>query len=84
MASSHKIVLPAPLTSPEGKELRKYQQMYINVHMTVFPKKIFFNDIHAFFWFFFCLPPWSKFVLGESVKHGYGLRRVSILRAYLF
>ncbi len=68
------IVLPAPLTSPEGKELREYQQMYINVHITVFPKRIFLM-IFMFFFFFFCLPPWSKFVLGESVKHTirYGL-----------
>ena len=28
MASSRQIVLPAPLTPPEGKELRKDQQMY--------------------------------------------------------
>ena len=28
MASSLEIVLPSPLTPPEGKELRKAQQMY--------------------------------------------------------
>ena len=28
MASSRQIVLPAPLTPPEGKELRKDQKMY--------------------------------------------------------
>ena len=28
MASSHKILLPSPLTPPERKELRKDQQMY--------------------------------------------------------
>ncbi len=60
------IVLPAPLTSPEGKELRKY--ILANVHMTVFPKKKYFNDV-LFIYCFFCLPPWSKFSLGESVKH---------------
>ncbi len=31
MASSRKIVLPAPLTPPEGKELRKDQQMYNDI-----------------------------------------------------
>ena len=31
MASSRQIVLPAPLTPPEGKELRKDQQMYNDI-----------------------------------------------------
>ena len=31
MASSWQIVLPAPLTPPEGKELRKDQQMYNDI-----------------------------------------------------
>ena len=30
-ASSRQIVLPAPLTPPEGKELRKDQQMYNDI-----------------------------------------------------
>ena len=31
MASSRQIVLPAPLTPPEGKALRKDQQMYNDI-----------------------------------------------------
>ena len=38
MASSHEIVLPSPLTPPEGKELRKDMQMYydlIGKHLSI-------------------------------------------------